>query len=404
MLTQPSFGRRLRQLRQQRGMTQAELSGPGLSTAYISRLESGDRPPTERAAEHLAQSLDVSVSAFEAAEPVSLVDILATITIAPEDADAPGLRKVLQDALGQAASDGDPALRWQGHAHLARLFGEEGDWESERETLVTLNALSDELGHASLRLHSRHRLARCLRTLGKAELAREVVREGLELADRGRLTSPEVTRCRMLLASVTAELGDLAEAARQSAYVCENLPATTGPLAAEALWSGATIATRQGQHDRSAQLLRQAVEALDSRDDLILWMRLRLAAAALSLRGLPADMEHAADCLDQAKPAIELIGKPLHVQEYTFLRAQLAYADGDIDQAARLCAEVAEHSQITLAFRDRTRLTMLREQIRIKQGDSDAAARLQRLAVEAQSSGMLDLATEVWRAVAETRP
>ncbi|MET7944171.1 hypothetical protein [Streptomyces sp. NPDC005302] len=77
-------------------------------------------------------------------------------------------------------------------------------------------------------------------------------------------------------------------------------------------------------------------------------------------------------------------------------------ADGDIDQAARLCAEVAEHSQITLAFRDRTRLTMLREQIRIKQGDSDAAVRLQRLAVEVQSSGMLDLATEVWRAVAET--
>ncbi|MFF9378222.1 helix-turn-helix domain-containing protein [Streptomyces griseoluteus] len=402
MVTQPSFGRRLRQLRQERGMTQAELSAPGLSTAYISRLESGERPPTDRVVGHLAERLDVPVSTFEAVEPVGLVDVLATLMVPPESSEIPRIRTLLQGALEQAL-DTDPGLQWQGYAHLARLLDEEGDWENEHKTLVTLTSLSDELGHASLRLHSRYRLARCLRTLGEAEAARAAAREGLELASLAGLTSSEVTRCHMLLASVTAELGDLAEAERQSNQVCEMLGDAIGPQAAEVFWSAATIASRQGRHEKSTHLLRRAMRAVQSRDNLTLWMRLRLAAAALSLRAVPPDLQSTSAYLKEAGPAVELIGKPLHIQEFTFLRAQLAYAEKDYEQAAALCAEVADQGPETLAFRDHTRLTMLREQIRVRQGDTDAVTRLQTLAAEAQSSGMLDLAAEVWRAIAETR-
>jgi hypothetical protein len=50
----------------------------------------------------------------------------------------------------------------------------------------------------------------------------------------------------LLLASVEAELGDLAEAARLSSDVCASLTRTEGMLAAEAFWVAATVNTRQG--------------------------------------------------------------------------------------------------------------------------------------------------------------
>ncbi|MFC9460860.1 helix-turn-helix domain-containing protein [Streptomyces sp. NPDC056983] len=66
MLTQPSFGRRLKQLRQQRDKTQSDLTGPGMSSAYLSRLESGARPPTERAVSILAERLGVPTTSGQA--------------------------------------------------------------------------------------------------------------------------------------------------------------------------------------------------------------------------------------------------------------------------------------------------------------------------------------------------
>ena len=60
MLDQPVFGRRLRQLRTERGLTLAALAGEGMSTGYLSRLESGARQPTERAIAHLAAQLGIS--------------------------------------------------------------------------------------------------------------------------------------------------------------------------------------------------------------------------------------------------------------------------------------------------------------------------------------------------------
>ncbi|MFG2986285.1 hypothetical protein ACGFYQ_34375 [Streptomyces sp. NPDC048258] len=94
-------------------------------------------------------------------------------------------------------------------------------------------------------------------------------------------------------------------------------------------------------------------------------------------------------------------GNTLHEQEYAFLRAQLAYAHGDYEQAEALC-EQASVAKEFLNFRDRVRLAMLQEQIRVIQADPEAGERLKGLAGEARSRGTLDLAAEVWQAVAET--
>ncbi|MFD7460665.1 hypothetical protein ACFV8X_26500 [Streptomyces sp. NPDC059868] len=263
-------------------------------------------------------------------------------------------------------------------------------------------ALSDELGHAVLRVYSRLHLARVQRDLGEADPARTTALEALRIGREDSLDNHDMLRCRLLLASVTAELGDLAEAFRLSEEACARLGTQTGVLAAQALWTAATVSTRQGNHELSASFLERAMAALSSREDLLLWMRLRHAAAALALQALPPAPDKAQRYLDEARPALELVGTAQHQQEYAFLLAQLAYVRGEYEEAARLCEQAAAE-KVQLNFRDRIRMEMLREQILVKQSDPTARARLCALAGEAQSRGMLDLTAEVWRAVAEAQ-
>jgi transcriptional regulator with XRE-family HTH domain len=60
-LREASFGRRLREMRRQVGLTQTELAGDDLSTSYISLLESGKRKPTPDVVVRLASRLSTSI-------------------------------------------------------------------------------------------------------------------------------------------------------------------------------------------------------------------------------------------------------------------------------------------------------------------------------------------------------
>src|SRR2546423_8068461 len=60
-----TVGQRLRRLRLGRGLSQRELAGPGVSYAYISRIEAGARRPSVKALRMLAPKLEVSVEYLE---------------------------------------------------------------------------------------------------------------------------------------------------------------------------------------------------------------------------------------------------------------------------------------------------------------------------------------------------
>lgn len=65
MRRQETIGERLRRLRLERGLSQRELSGPGVSYAYISRIEAGERRPSVKALRILAAGLGVSADYLE---------------------------------------------------------------------------------------------------------------------------------------------------------------------------------------------------------------------------------------------------------------------------------------------------------------------------------------------------
>jgi transcriptional regulator with XRE-family HTH domain len=60
-----AIGDRLREARLRAGLSQRELSEPGVSYAYISRIEAGMRTPSIKALRKLAPKLGVSVAWLE---------------------------------------------------------------------------------------------------------------------------------------------------------------------------------------------------------------------------------------------------------------------------------------------------------------------------------------------------
>src|SRR5438067_8514568 len=67
-------GQRLKRLRVARDLSQRDLSSPGVSYAYISRIEAGARTPSVKALRKLAQKLGVSVEYLETGRDIRDVD------------------------------------------------------------------------------------------------------------------------------------------------------------------------------------------------------------------------------------------------------------------------------------------------------------------------------------------
>ncbi|TLQ46355.1 helix-turn-helix domain-containing protein [Streptomyces marianii] len=401
LLEQPAFGRRLRQLRQERGKSQVELTGPGMSATYLSRLESGSRRPTERSVAYLAERLGVPVESFEKQPGESLTDAVASVAALSAreiDEEAAG---ILVEAL-DTTDDADPVMRWHALAQLARCHEALGDFPGQRSVLTRLSELSDDMGRPALQVQAKLRLARCARNLGDAEAARAAVRQMLAISQEHsvRISTSDLVRSKLVLVSAEVELGDLAEAARLIDAVRESLKGTDEALVAEVLWTAATVSTRQGNHTRAFSFLLEALGGLSSRDNLILWIRLRLAAASLCMQAMPTRLAEAESFLDSVEPLLKATGPLRHWHELLFLKAKLAYHQGDADRATELVAQAEEGVQ-SFTYRDQVRLEVLRGVLDLKAGNHEASGRLRELVAQVETANMPDLAAEIWRTVAE---
>src|SRR5438132_1920312 len=102
--TEP-IGVRLRRLRLERGLSQRDLSSPGVSYAYISRIEAGARTPSVKALRQLASKLGVSVEQLETGKPTPVEQGVELAELEFGSLTAQELRAV-QAAADEAARDG----------------------------------------------------------------------------------------------------------------------------------------------------------------------------------------------------------------------------------------------------------------------------------------------------------
>ncbi|MFE2533792.1 helix-turn-helix domain-containing protein [Streptomyces sp. NPDC059371] len=396
MLRQPAFGRRLRKLRQARDLSQTALAGDGMSTGYLSRLESGARQPTERAVAYLAERLGLQAADFEEPAGGSLAHALSLVSSTGSDTAMETLREALA-AEGHEA----PVLRWQALWQLAGQRRLQGDHDGEREYLQELVQLGESVGLVALRVRGLTRLARCLRALGEISAALDAAMAAHHLAREDGLDVEDRATVLLGLVSVEAEAGRMPDARAHADELAELVAGRSDPLWAEAMWTCAAVRLRQGDHTAAQGYLEEALEKFSSREDLVLWLRLRFTASRLYLQKQPPDPQAAERCLTAAEPALAFVGTPGLRQDLLALKADVAFFLARYDEAHALLGELAE-MELRMSYRDRVRLDILRNQLRIRSGDSSGIQGLRDLAEQAQAGANIDLAADIWRILAES--
>ncbi|MBK3580226.1 helix-turn-helix domain-containing protein [Streptomyces sp. MBT65] len=397
MLEQPAFGRRLKELRVERSLSQAALAGKEISTGYLSRLESGARQPTERVVNHLVRILGVERSAFDTPPSGgSLAQALSLATSAEGDQGSENLIAVLAQVREES-----PFLRWQALWHISRYWQRRGERAEEQACLEDMVRVADELSLPELQCRARFQLARSLRSTGEVARALDLALDAYQLAKDAALDLPDTGGALLTLVSVEAEAGRLPDARAHVDELVDLVAGRSDTLAAEALWSAATVRFRQGDHEGARSCLERAMKELDSSVDLTLWTRLRLAAASLYLQSTPPQTERGRERLQEAASALALIGTPVLDQELLTLQTQLAFHEGRYADARRLYDEL-NREELRLTYRDQVRLHILDSRLMILEGREQEGIRLLKdLGEQAQQQSNIDLAAEIWRILAE---
>src|SRR5436309_1366904 len=127
-----TIGERLKRLRLERGLSQRELAAPGVSYAYISRIEAGTRQPSVKALRRLAGKLGVSADYLERGsdlDPVSERELrLADLELAVRLGDSNGVDEALAAIVDDALQAGDLTAARRGRVALASLALERGGY------------------------------------------------------------------------------------------------------------------------------------------------------------------------------------------------------------------------------------------------------------------------------------
>ncbi|MFB4271212.1 helix-turn-helix domain-containing protein [Nonomuraea sp. GTA35] len=397
MLEQPVFGRRLRQLRTERGLTLAALAGEGMSTGYLSRLESGARQPTERAVAHLATQLGISPAELTQSTAASLAQSLTLATGLDQDEAGQTLSEALKASEGE-----DPLLRWQALWQVAEWRRQRQEYPEQRACLDELTELSTQIGLPELRARVLAELSRCMRNTGEIAGAVDAATHAYELAKSEALPARVQTATLLALVSALTEAGRLPDAARHTDELLTVTDKGSGPQWAQALWTVASIRVRQGDLDAAAELMDQALSGFDGRDDLTMWMRLRISAARLDLRTDPPKTESAQRRVEEVQGAMPFAGTPTVEQQLLAVRARIAVTTGRLDEARAVLDQLVGFDDL-LPYQERIRLDVLRNRVLLLEGEQATALDgLRKLAEQAQQSGNMDLAAEIWRLVAES--
>ncbi len=98
---QESIGKRIKRLRLEHGLSQRDLSSPGISYAYISRIEADARTPSVKALRRIAGKLGVTVEHLETgyATPTE-------VAVAEAGLDFGSLTETELEAIRAAAAEG----------------------------------------------------------------------------------------------------------------------------------------------------------------------------------------------------------------------------------------------------------------------------------------------------------
>lgn len=281
-----SIGARVRRLRLARGLSQRQLASHGVSAAYISRIESGQRTPSLRAIRVLARRLGVTPEYLENGVDIAPVEALELrlsdaelrLRLGDHSVEARhALEAVLKEA--ERAGDAEIVIRAQIALGLSSLAA--GNQREAARYLAV--AVASPLVSPRTQTNVYVSLSKALRFLARAEEAVKMLEDALD--DPG-CQAPEAAGVRLRLATyLSYALTDLGEFERARSVLEEiDAGAALDPHAQVTMhWSLARLAYMEGQPRAALREIRRAIILLDHTEDSLELARAHLFAAEVHL-------------------------------------------------------------------------------------------------------------------------
>lgn len=392
------LGTRIRCVRRERGLTQAQLAGPTLSESYISLIESGKRQPGRRTLQAIAEQLGLSVD--ELTKQVIPADpqisfALAFVELAVMNGETESARSAIAAINKDSRLDGQSAVRlWAAEAKLSEAAG---DLESATSLLERL--LEDPHTDATIWAEAATSLVRCHRERGNLSEAIDVgERCTTQLVAAGLSGTPQHVAVGLTMASAYHERGDVVRASG----VVEGLMAESERVGSReargfAYWNAALIARSEGRQLDAVKLAEKAVALVSEGDDKRRLARLTAAQAEILLSLDEPPVEKAVELLLLSYVQLEECGTS---GDRAYVATELGRAEilkgrpTEAEQWARRSLELLGDEPRLESVRS----WMILAQAQALRGQSEEVSRTARLAASMlETMGASRQAAQIWR-------
>lgn len=406
------LGERVRRLRLERGLTQAQLAGDRLSESYVSLIESGRRSPTSEVIAYLAEALGCNIESLSETDSVPDASAAELLIRRGEwemnSGRAAAAREHLMRGIEVARDLRLEPLIVRGRVATARALEADGDlrgaiaaWE---ELWVDAQADPRHVPTAPVAVG----LSRCYRELGDLERAIQVGEQYWGDISHHDLADPAVGEDAVVvgatLLSAYLELGDQARCRQLAGELIHLAESVDTPMATgAAYWNAALAAEADGRIAEALHLAEQAQGRMALTQDIRNRARLQVVLGGLNLRVQPPDPAEAARLLAAAEPVLAQFGSPLDV---AYCRTELSRAyfqAGDTARARRLAqTTIADLERIGEAPIEMARTLMVLAIAEAAARSTDAAKQHARQAAELlQQVGANMQSASCWTELAE---
>jgi transcriptional regulator with XRE-family HTH domain len=338
-----TIGQRLKRLRLEQGLSQRELASPGVSYAYISRIEAGTRQPSVKALRRLGAKLGVSAEYLETGsvlDPAERRELrLADLELAIRLGESEGVEERLQELVDEAVAAGDTACALRGRVALASVALESGAFG---DTVTLLEAaLEDEPFAPVDRFEIYANLGRAYSGTGRSDQAVDLFERCLAEVEASGGDSAISVRYATLLSYALSDGGDLARAERVVQDALERAEESEDPyMRVRLYWSMARLAHQEGRASVALTNVRKAIALLQATDDSF-----HLARAHILAAGITLTRDDVAGCERHLDHAEQLLGPHPSMPdavEIKVLRSRVAVRHGDAVGAVDLARETLD--------------------------------------------------------------
>ena len=330
-----TIGQRLRRVRRERGLSQAELSGDGVSTSYVSYLERDRRVASHKALRVLGNRLGVSAEYLETGETTtgrdtSLLDAELELRLGSVEAAVPRFEEALERALAL----GDTQTATRAVSGLILSAAALGDHAGAVERFERAPAASRP--GVAIRPALYATVARSLAALGRTTEAISLLQASLEEITASDIVDDALyVRFAVDLSYAHSDCGDLSAAHQILADAIQRADGLSDPYSRIRLyWSLGRLSDIDGSPEVAATYFKRAITLLEGTEDhfYLASAHEALACALLDQSDPDAALQH----LDVAEELYRRSGAPAHITSLTVERARHAVDVGELERAKNL--------------------------------------------------------------------